>query len=334
MMVAVLLGALSLGACVDDNESASVTQLRDAKAQQLLALAEKAKAEGEAAKIQAEAEKAMADARAAYLNEMTEEAKQKFAVELERIKAEAEAAIKKQQLLAQQWEQQLLKEANQHVIDAYNHYQTELNNLNDLRDQKLDKQYKLAKYEAGLESTKAYIEAMKAEKLAAIEKKDNQIEAWKTYSGLDKSELQAERSILKQNYISASQQEQVAENAKDAAKNKKDEILGAYTVKTGETSSVAAVAAVQKFQEEGLNNYALTPSEYYYDANFVGTVSIEYIDTDNDGIVDRYLAKDVKLVTLNKKLYVVQKLQLGRLITMQKQNLTSWKLHWQPLLRR
>ena len=305
MMVAVLLGALSLGACVDDNESASVTQLRDAKAQQLLALAEKAKAEGEAAKIQAEAEKAMADARAAYLNEMTEEAKQKFAVKLERIKAEAEAAIKKQQLLAQQWEQQLLKEANQHVIDAYNHYQTELNNLNDLRDQKLDKQYELAKYEAGLESTKAYIEAMKAEKLAAIEKKDNQIEAWKTYSGLDKSELQAERSILKQNYISASQQEQVAENAKDAAKNKKDEILGAYTVKTGETSSVAAVAAVQKFQEEGLNNYALTPSEYYYDANFVGTVSIEYIDTDNDGIVDRYLAKDVKLVTLNKKLYVV-----------------------------
>ena len=34
MMVAVLLGALSLGACVDDNESQSVTDLRGAKAKQ------------------------------------------------------------------------------------------------------------------------------------------------------------------------------------------------------------------------------------------------------------------------------------------------------------
>ena len=39
MMVAVLLGALSLGACVDDNESASVTDLREAKAEQLRSIA-------------------------------------------------------------------------------------------------------------------------------------------------------------------------------------------------------------------------------------------------------------------------------------------------------
>ena len=39
MMVAVLLGALSLGACVDDNESASVTDLRGAKAEQLRSIA-------------------------------------------------------------------------------------------------------------------------------------------------------------------------------------------------------------------------------------------------------------------------------------------------------
>ena len=55
-MVGVLLGALSLGACVDDNESASVTNIRNAKADQLTALAEQARAEGEAAKILAEAE--------------------------------------------------------------------------------------------------------------------------------------------------------------------------------------------------------------------------------------------------------------------------------------
>ena len=35
MMVAVLLGALSLGACVDNDESASVEAVRNAKAEQL-----------------------------------------------------------------------------------------------------------------------------------------------------------------------------------------------------------------------------------------------------------------------------------------------------------
>jgi outer membrane lipoprotein SlyB len=43
MMVAVLLGALSLGACVDNNESASVEAVRNAKAEQLKGLAALAK---------------------------------------------------------------------------------------------------------------------------------------------------------------------------------------------------------------------------------------------------------------------------------------------------
>ena len=38
MMVAVLLGALSLGACVDNDESASVEAVRNAKAEQLKGL--------------------------------------------------------------------------------------------------------------------------------------------------------------------------------------------------------------------------------------------------------------------------------------------------------
>ena len=56
MMVAVLLGALSLGACVDDNESASVTDLREAKAEQLRSIAEMNKAEAQAKLIYANAE--------------------------------------------------------------------------------------------------------------------------------------------------------------------------------------------------------------------------------------------------------------------------------------
>ena len=93
MMVAVLLGALSLGACVDNNESASVEAVRNAKAEQLKGLAALANAQAEATKITAEAEAALKNAQAEYQKEMTEEAKQKFAVDIEKIKAEAEKAI-------------------------------------------------------------------------------------------------------------------------------------------------------------------------------------------------------------------------------------------------
>ena len=79
MMVAVLLGALSLGACVDNDESASVEAVRNAKAEQLKGLAALANAQAEATKITAEAEAALKNAQAEYQKEMTEEAKQKFA---------------------------------------------------------------------------------------------------------------------------------------------------------------------------------------------------------------------------------------------------------------
>lgn len=65
MMVAVLLGALSLGACVDDNESASVTAVRDAKAAQLNSIAAMNNAEAEAKLIYAQAEAQLKAAEAA-----------------------------------------------------------------------------------------------------------------------------------------------------------------------------------------------------------------------------------------------------------------------------
>lgn len=65
MMVAVLLGALSLGACVDDNESQSVTDLRGAKAEQLRSIAAMNNAEAEAKLIYANAEAQLKAAEAA-----------------------------------------------------------------------------------------------------------------------------------------------------------------------------------------------------------------------------------------------------------------------------
>ncbi|MBW9277544.1 hypothetical protein [Bacteroides fragilis] len=66
MMVAVLLGALSLGACVDNDESASVEAVRMAKAKQLESLANINNADADAKKAITAAEVAIKEAEAAY----------------------------------------------------------------------------------------------------------------------------------------------------------------------------------------------------------------------------------------------------------------------------
>ena len=114
MMVAVILGALSLGACVDNNESASVEGVRNAKAAQLNSVAAMNNAEAEAKKAITAAEVALKEAKAAFKKAKAEAAQaeadeakialQKAQAGLEakleanKIKAEAELANAKAQL--------------------------------------------------------------------------------------------------------------------------------------------------------------------------------------------------------------------------------------------
>lgn len=86
MMVAVLLGALFLGACVDDNESQSVTDVRKAKAKQLTALASMYDAEAQAKLIAANADAALKTAQA----EAEKAAAAKANAEAEILKKQAE----------------------------------------------------------------------------------------------------------------------------------------------------------------------------------------------------------------------------------------------------
>ena len=97
MMVAVLLGALSLGACVDNDESASVEAVRNAKAEQLKGAAALANAQAEAETIRANAEAKLKEAEAAYQNAKTEADKAKWAAKLTVIQAEAARDIAKAQ---------------------------------------------------------------------------------------------------------------------------------------------------------------------------------------------------------------------------------------------
>lgn len=116
LICALALGSTTLTSCVDDNESASVTAIRDAKAAQLNALANYQQAQADAEKIVAEAEAAIRNAEARWneiQNSMEELELQKaqatIATEIEAAKAKAEAELLAQQALLVQAKAALLK---------------------------------------------------------------------------------------------------------------------------------------------------------------------------------------------------------------------------------
>lgn len=98
MMAAVLLGALSLGSCVDDNESASVTAIREAKAKQIGALANYQQAQADAELILANAEAKVKEANAEYkaaLAKIKDLKAQEKELELQKSQATLETDIEK-----------------------------------------------------------------------------------------------------------------------------------------------------------------------------------------------------------------------------------------------
>ncbi|MCM0344066.1 DUF4082 domain-containing protein [Bacteroides fragilis] len=196
MMVAVLLGALSLGACVDNDESASVTAVRNAKAEQLKGLAALANAQAEATKVTAEAEAALKNAQAEYQKEMTEEAKQKFAVKIEQIKANAEKAIAAAKLEAAQNQQALLDLADERLRELYGEYMGAIGQLDGLNSQKLNATTALASLENGLISFKTQKDIDIARQEKSIANYNFQIGLYEKYEKVDKTELRQKATTL------------------------------------------------------------------------------------------------------------------------------------------
>lgn len=151
MMVAVLMGALTLSACVDNNETQSVTDVRNAKVAQLKARAEMNNAEADAAKVLAAAEAQLMNAKAAAAKanaakvqaETSTIQKQKELVDLQKVAAELENEAA---LIENQKAQAALEEA-----------------LSDLEVAKKNAEAELARIAAELETNKLLWEAALAD---------------------------------------------------------------------------------------------------------------------------------------------------------------------------
>ncbi|EJX10353.1 lipoprotein [gut metagenome] len=162
-LVAALLSSATLctTSCVDDNESASVTNIRDAKAEQLKALAEMYKAQGEAALIQANAEKVYKEAQAEYQKAMAEaqkgeeeRAKQQFVLTMQKLEAQTKSAIIQLEMEMAQYKDQILTSHNDQLSLLYSDYENAVKKMNTLVSDLATAQANIAALTAGVEYAK------------------------------------------------------------------------------------------------------------------------------------------------------------------------------------
>ncbi len=178
MMAVAFLGVLTLGACVDDNESQSVTDVRTAKAEALRAQAALDKANAEAALIVANAEAAVQAAQAAYKQAETEalqlenekkklaleKAKATLAVDIEAAIATAEAQLQSAKLQLLNAMINIDSAKNGQVANLITEANNVLTKLSKARTDKLDATTEIAMIKAGLvDVEKSNAKAIKAE---------------------------------------------------------------------------------------------------------------------------------------------------------------------------
>lgn len=200
-----LVCALGLGvaSCVEDKESASVENVRNAKAEQLKALAALSNAQAEAtlltAKAEAmlkEAEAAMKEAEAANQTELTAEAKAKFEARIEKIKAEAAAAVAAAEKAAKEAAEQMKANTQEHIATLFGNYQDANNELTGLKKDLIDEQMKLTELEAGLVSAEATAKKTIAKQNDEIAKQEARMAALKALPANDHVALQSQLEEL------------------------------------------------------------------------------------------------------------------------------------------
>ena len=187
-------------------ESASVTALREAKAEQYRALADMYRAQAAADSIKAAAEAAVQQALAAYnqavadsVAQGNEQAAQEFALYLEWLKMDYQKKMLELEKDMQDKEKEIAQSANNYIKYLYNRYKNQVTKLNNLNNELFMTQVNLAEANAKLLDAQAYVAEQTAlynEKIATAKAK---IEIYNNYSGVDRADIEAQRDALKLN---------------------------------------------------------------------------------------------------------------------------------------
>ncbi len=296
------MGALTLNSCVDDNESASVTAIRTAKAEQLKAIGEAAKTQADAqataaaayAAVQAAQAKLIAAQEAAQLAQ-TQIDQEKAAAEIQKLKEELAASIaltnaKIEQIKAAA-EAQLLQnqqaqldnqnQQNSQLLGLLSQYSSATVRLVDAQRRLVDAQNNLAAWEAELTAW----EDLRPERIAAKQDEINEMTQ-------AIAENDAQLQTLNQYYgnIAAAQEQLTAAQAESSQLHNK-------------LSAASADQAKARVDNESAEDY-ITNSRYQQLMEQLGSLNVGdlwYSDSEGDydvslvsyrgALADRYVLR-------------------------------------------
>lgn len=185
LMAVLALGSTTLTSCVDDNESASVTAIRNAKAEQLNALAAASNAEAEVQK----AEALLKQAQTAQLEQQTAQEKAEFEAKIEALKAQYEQQ-------RQNYEQLIIKNQASFRNTLYQNYIGANNTLQQLEKEYITAQLNLASALAGVTSAEKAAQVTILAQEEIIAKNKAKIEAYKALEGNSHDELIAKAAVI------------------------------------------------------------------------------------------------------------------------------------------
>lgn len=230
LICALALGSTTLTSCVDDNESASVTAIRDAKAQQLASIAALNNAQAKAQELRAQAEADLAAANAAYQQALADQEAskaeflaEKYKAKLEALKAQYEVQIMEAKKDAADYEQQLWDKLDTHLGDLYTSYTTALGKVETLNKDIFDAQFELANVDVNQEAADAAAKEQINSINTQITYKTAQIERLKTQVGDKDALFKQMNDLADQAYKLINTDKPAAEEARDAANEAYDE---------------------------------------------------------------------------------------------------------------
>lgn len=240
LMAVLALGSTTLTSCVDDNESASVTAIRNAKAEQLNALAAASNAEAEVQK----AEALLRQAQTAQLEQQTAQEKAKFEAQIEALKAQYEQQ-------RQIYEQLIIKDQASFRNTLYQNYIGANSKLKELEGKYIEAQLNLASAKAGVTTAEKAAQATILAQDEEIAKQQAMIEAYKALPENSRDELlkqieeltvqiaakQAEVNLKKQAQTDAQKAYDAADDAYNGttkSDNAGNSVQVAPTLKTGQ----------------------------------------------------------------------------------------------------
>lgn len=207
---ALFAAAVFTTSCVETVESTTVTELRNAKAAEISAYADMIKAQAKADSVEqaayndylkaqaeyqkalAEYEKALADktnANTDLLRQQMEEGKQKFELELERLRKQYELDMLNLQIEMDRLYNESIDNANGRINTLYLNYTTEFNRLIGLKDALNEANLDYLKADNDILDAQEYVAKETARLDALIAKSNAAIAFYESYSGVDVEEI-------------------------------------------------------------------------------------------------------------------------------------------------